>query len=140
MFASGNSAKTPTIAFNAYTMSSRNYANGQTIVFPDVLLNDGDGYDKITGIFTAPVAGLYYFSVHICHLQAKYVVAAIVHGDTTVAVTTEYESSLESCSSVMAPVKISVGERVYVKCTYNSALRADSKHRWPSFTGVLLNI
>jgi hypothetical protein len=91
-------------------------------------------------MFTAPVAGLYYFSVHVCHATAKYAVAAIVHGHTIIAVTTEYERSVGSCSSVMAPVKMSLGERVYVKCTYISSLRADSQHRWPSFTGVLLNI
>ncbi|XP_060551111.1 heavy metal-binding protein HIP-like [Ruditapes philippinarum] len=91
----GNFTKTPKIAFNAYTRSGRNYDNVQTIVFPDVLLNEGGGYDKITGMFTAPVTGLYYFSVHICHEAAKFVVAAIVHGHTRVAVTSEYETLKE---------------------------------------------
>ncbi|XP_060560655.1 heavy metal-binding protein HIP-like [Ruditapes philippinarum] len=136
----GNFTKTPKIAFNAYTRSGKNYDNGQTFVFPDVLLNEGGGYDKITGMFTAPVTGLFFFSVHICQEVSKYVVAAIVHGHTTVAVTSEYESIGASCSSVMAPVKMTAGERVYVKCPYPSVLRADSSHRWPSFTGVLLNI
>ncbi|XP_060560685.1 cerebellin-3-like [Ruditapes philippinarum] len=136
----GNFTSTPKIAFNAYTRSGKNYGNSQTIVFPDVLLNEGGGYDKITGMFTAPVAGLYYFSVHICQAKAKYVVAAIVHGHTTIAVTSEYESIGASCSSVMAPVKMTLGERVYVKCTHPSVMLADAQYRWPSFTGVLFSI
>ena len=37
----------------------------QNIVFDHVDLNQGHGYDKITGMFTAPVSGLYQFSLHI---------------------------------------------------------------------------
>ena len=37
----------------------------QNIVFDHVDLNQGQGYDKTTGVFTAPVSGLYQFSLHI---------------------------------------------------------------------------
>jgi hypothetical protein len=140
MFALGNFTKIPKIAFNARTKYSRTiYVVAQTIVFPDVLLNEGGGYDKITGIFTAPLAGLYHFSVHICHATAKFMVVAIVHMDTDVAMTTGYENDNSSCSSAMALVKMEIGDRVYVKVAYPSTMYAD-KYRWPSFSGVLLNI
>ncbi|XP_060606448.1 collagen alpha-1(X) chain-like [Ruditapes philippinarum] len=136
----GNFTKIPKVAFNARTKYSRAvYVVSQTMVFPEVTLNEGGGYDKITGIFTAPLAGLYQFSVHICHATTKYVVVAIVHKDTEVAMTTGYEKDTSSCSSAMALVNMETGDRVYVKVTYPSALYAD-KYRWPSFSGVLLNI
>ncbi|XP_060606447.1 uncharacterized protein LOC132758768 [Ruditapes philippinarum] len=137
----GNFTKTPTIAFNAYLMPGRVYGDGETVVFSEILLNEGYGYDKSTGIFTAPLAGLYEFSVHVCNVDAKFMTVAIVYMDTEVAATTEYESNSSSCSSVLAPVKMAIGGRVYVKSTYHkNAMFSDSRHRRPSFTGVLLNI
>ncbi|XP_060551112.1 cerebellin-3-like [Ruditapes philippinarum] len=132
---------TPKVAFNAYSSTGGSYGVGQSIIFPVVLLNEGGGYDQSTGIFTAPVAGIYHFSIHVCHAQAKYMVAAIVHEDNTVAITTGYENEASSCNSAMVPVKMETGERVYVKSTYTeSILLADSQYRWPSFTGVLINV
>ena len=131
----------PKVAFNAYTTSNGNYGVDQVVKFPNVLLNEGGGYDKNTGVFTAPVGGLYQFSVHICHVRGHYMVVAIVHGDTKIAITTEYENNLESCSSVMAPLIMKKDERVNIKSTYeHSKLKADIPFRWPSFTGVLLNV
>ena len=36
---------------------------GQTIVFDEVITNVGNGYDNLTGIFTAPVSGVYVFDM-----------------------------------------------------------------------------
>ncbi|XP_055883593.1 uncharacterized protein LOC106068713 [Biomphalaria glabrata] len=50
-----------TVAFSAAVNQEKNIVSGDTIVFTDVMLNDGQGYNETTGIFTAPVAGLYAF-------------------------------------------------------------------------------
>ena len=36
---------------------------GQTIIYNNILTNDGNGYDDRTGVFTWPVAGTYLFEV-----------------------------------------------------------------------------
>ena len=36
---------------------------GQTVIFDEVLTNEGNGYDDRTGVFTCPVAGNYMFVV-----------------------------------------------------------------------------
>lgn len=36
---------------------------GQTIIYNNILTNDGNGYDDKTGVFTCPVAGTYMFVV-----------------------------------------------------------------------------
>nr|XP_022301699.1 EMILIN-2-like [Crassostrea virginica] len=36
---------------------------GQTVIFDEVLTNDGNGYDDRTGVFTCPLAGTYMFVV-----------------------------------------------------------------------------
>ena len=35
----------------------------QTVIYDEVLENDGNGYDDRTGVFTCPVAGTYMFIV-----------------------------------------------------------------------------
>lgn len=36
---------------------------GQTVIYDEILTNEGDGYDDRTGVFTCPVAGTYIFVV-----------------------------------------------------------------------------
>ncbi|XP_045184488.2 cerebellin-3-like [Mercenaria mercenaria] len=133
-------AETPKIAFNAYTTSGGSYSDNQKIIFPNVLLNKGGGYSKDTGDFTAPIAGLYHFSAHICHIKGQYMVASIVHEGKEIAITTEYESSAESCSSLSVPAIMNVNEKVFIKSSYGSSkMQADSDYRWPSFSGFLVN-
>ena len=52
------------IAFHAYLASTiLETTYGQTIVFNQVDTNLGGGYSGTTGVFTAPVAGTYVFSL-----------------------------------------------------------------------------
>ena len=52
------------IAFHAYLSSAiHGTTSGQTIVFDRVDTNLGGGYSSTTGVFTAPVAGTFVFSL-----------------------------------------------------------------------------
>ncbi|XP_060578276.1 complement C1q tumor necrosis factor-related protein 2-like [Ruditapes philippinarum] len=130
---------TPKVAFNAYSSTGGNYGVDESIIFPVVLLNEGCGYNESTGIFTAPVAGMYQFSVQICNAAYKYLCAAIVHENTTIAITTNYDT-VSTCSSTMVPAKIETGDQVYVKSTYEESVMYSNKNRWPSFTGLLTSV
>lgn len=50
----------PTFSAYGNTIGSRTV--GSTIVYPSISVNVGNGYDNTTGVFTAPVAGVYEFS------------------------------------------------------------------------------
>ena len=38
---------------------------GQTVIYDEVLTNEGNGYDDKTGVFTCPLAGTYIFVVDV---------------------------------------------------------------------------
>ncbi|XP_045184138.2 heavy metal-binding protein HIP-like [Mercenaria mercenaria] len=126
------------IAFNAYTTVKGEYAHNQTLIFPDVLLNEGGGYDPATGNFTAPVAGLYHFTAQVCNQHAEAMVITIMHGEDRLAISTTYEDKYSSCSSTSAPVIMEVGESVYIKTLHNDNYLQFDAYRRPAFMGVLV--
>jgi hypothetical protein len=132
---------TTKIAFHAYTKSGGSYTKNQLLIFPYVLINMGEGYDKSTGFFTAPVTGLYLFSAHICNASSHYMIISIIHEEVVIAKTDAFESDQTTCSSVSAPVLVKMGGKVSIMSSYGSCkLYADYDFRWPSFAGVLLHV
>lgn len=64
----GRSKETvPIVAFIAYLqqMLSVQSNRSATIIFEDTNINEGNGYNSTTGIFTAPHQGIYKFSMTI---------------------------------------------------------------------------
>ena len=54
------------VAFSAYLDHTlRNMGNDQIIVFNQIILNEGGGYDQETGVFTCPKSGLYLITFFI---------------------------------------------------------------------------
>ena len=47
--------------FTVTRLSDQSRTDGQVVTFASGEINDGDGYDRTTGRFTAPLAGYYYF-------------------------------------------------------------------------------
>ncbi|XP_062590538.1 multimerin-2-like [Saccostrea cucullata] len=57
--------KSRNIAFSASMSSGSSSWKGDTLVFPAVITNEGNGYNPSNGIFTAPTAGMYVFFVNV---------------------------------------------------------------------------
>ena len=45
---------------------------GQTVIYDEVLTNEGNGYDDRTGVFTCPLAGTYIFVVDALSPRATW--------------------------------------------------------------------
>ena len=45
---------------------------GQTVIYDQVLTNEGNGYDDRTGVFTCPLAGTYIFVVDVLSPPATW--------------------------------------------------------------------
>ncbi|XP_060579239.1 heavy metal-binding protein HIP-like, partial [Ruditapes philippinarum] len=62
----------------------------EILIFEKTITNEGTGYGTSTGLFTAPVGGLYQFSVHICALQNKYSYLGLVMEGNVIAADANY--------------------------------------------------
>ena len=49
------------VYFNVKKETDSDFGSDTTLVFPDVRSNQGSGYNSSDGIFTAPIAGTYFF-------------------------------------------------------------------------------
>ncbi|XP_053400228.1 cerebellin-3-like [Mercenaria mercenaria] len=129
----------PVVAFHARRSSTVTVSSGGTVVFDTVLMNEGESYDRATGVFTAPYNGLYYFAAHVCNQGNKDVQYAIVVDNNQLTSSTQYDdNSVYSCSSVNAVVVMKSADRAWIKCTDSSTFYNDGR-RWNSFVGSLLN-
>ncbi|XP_060566532.1 heavy metal-binding protein HIP-like [Ruditapes philippinarum] len=127
-----------TVAFSSEAPDRSKYSTGDTIVFKNAVLNEGNVYDSSTGEFNAPENGLYQFSVHVCNSGGDNVAYAIVHDDALIASSVQFQHSGSSCSSVNALRVVDKGQKVYVKCTFPTVMEED-EWRSAMFMGILLH-
>ncbi|XP_060585065.1 uncharacterized protein LOC132741007 [Ruditapes philippinarum] len=134
------SVHVPLVAFHVYNPLHTNLEVGQVIVYQTVPLNEGNGYDRKTGIFTTPVTGLYQFSAHICNQDNAMFVYAIVLEGETIALSTQRDMP-SSCNTVNALTVASAGQQVSVQGVHMSKSYQviENPHRKNSFNGVLLH-
>jgi len=97
---------------NSYiTMTS----NNQILVFDHVLLNEGNGYRRHTGIFTCPLAGIYNIQWTILpNHRATFHTELVVNGDVIMF---NYAASqvISRTTSTMATMYLSLGDKVWIR-------------------------
>ncbi|KAL3856566.1 hypothetical protein ACJMK2_011301 [Sinanodonta woodiana] len=109
--------------YNAFTARSSDdlghLSMGQTIVFNDVYLNLGNGYDKNSGIFRAPVAGLYLVLVTISSRGYNTPDVEVVKNGSPLCRVVVWIGSNHDEVSIGSPcnvlVQLAVGDQVWVR-------------------------
>ncbi|XP_075069472.1 EMILIN-2 [Mixophyes fleayi] len=147
----GAIATTAQISFSAGLTELPNPFDVGLIPFNSVFVNDGDHYNPITGIFTAPIEGRYMITAVLTPEQENYVEAVLSVSNISVARldTAGYSRELleynkpssrrSFCSGVGTfnlILHLKAGDEVSVVLTEGAL--ADSDEMYSTFSGVLL--
>ena len=111
--------------------------SGQTVVYDGILINEGNGYDDRTGVFTCLVAGTYMFVVDSLsrsrswlHLKLNKTTVASLYRDN------QFSKNPWLQISRTVVLKLKVGDHVKVVSGYNNALIHSVTYS--GFTGTFL--
>ncbi|WAR03084.1 EMIL1-like protein [Mya arenaria] len=138
------------VSFTAYLSHSvTNIVHNTPVVYDTVLLNDGAAYDPLTGVFTAPLTGVYLFSVSSGSknlpgsnlTQYDVFTRLVVDGVHKLSAVAESKNVYDDeQGSTTAILPIQKGSRVWVfhQITGGHSLFAEDGERVTSFAGALL--
>lgn len=106
------------VAFTATRNQSLLFSAGTTLVFSYALTNIGGGYNAVTGVFTAPLGGVYVFIYKITERQNSvgptiYFVKNGANQGSNVGNEGPTNSFRSSSSSIV--LELIPGDRVWVK-------------------------
>ncbi|XP_062598315.1 cerebellin-1-like [Saccostrea cucullata] len=127
------------VAFHAMMKTSHsNLKSHQKVIFESVLLNIGRGYDAKTGVFTAPVDGIYHFEWTTLANVKQYFITLLVKEN--IQMSSNYCAEITNtehgqCSS-SAIVEMKAKQRVWIK-PYSSYARG-VLGGWNYFSGHIL--
>ena len=108
-----------------------------TLKFDYIITNIGDGYDPHTGIFTAPVGGVYSFFLTLMSVYGHPAIYLSINKDGAILDEVFAEGMLDNYDqgSTEVTTHLQAGEQVWVRQESGNAVRGGS---WTVFTGYLL--
>lgn len=103
------------------------------LLFTNVSLNDGGGYDPATGVFTAPVAGVYNISGVTSRNDDRHVqVGIFLNGQI-------YAAYLGRDGGSSVTLRLQAGDRVWLQATYPyGSTYTVNLNEWHHFSGHLV--
>ncbi|XP_059210159.1 complement C1q-like protein 2 [Centropristis striata] len=135
--------ETTTVAFTA-ALGGGGAAYGPfniatTLMYKTVITNIGNAYNPSTGIFTAPVSGLYYFTIFY-HAGGQSVAHLTLYKNNEVIVITSDHTSSEFDTADnggnAAFVQLQSRDQVYVRMDLNAYVWGNDHHT--TFSGFLV--
>ncbi|XP_076088722.1 complement C1q tumor necrosis factor-related protein 3-like [Mytilus galloprovincialis] len=129
------------VAFMVKTISALiNIPAKSTVVYHTVVTNIGNGYDKSTGIFTAPSNGIYIFSWTVLTHNHKYFVTYLaLNGNVIIKNYTGANSVADHISSSQnAVLEIKKDDKVFVKVLEGYTGQYMIGNHYSSFSGYKL--
>lgn len=113
-----------------------NMGMDQTVQFPKIITNVGNGFDSLTGIFRAPVPGLYLFSASILSHAGNEVRCQIVHNGEGLVYIFAGDTATYSTGAKSIVLDLVKNDEVWIKIVHSD----DNiyGYSWSSFMGVLI--
>ncbi|XP_029513232.1 complement C1q-like protein 2 [Oncorhynchus nerka] len=109
-----------------------------TLIFKNVITNIGSAYNPSTGVFAAPIAGVYYFSFfyHAGGSQTKYI--SLFKNGQRMVTSSDHQSSGDGADNGANAVtlQLEVGDQVFIRLMANTHVWDSVNHT--TFNGFLL--
>ncbi|XP_045194944.1 complement C1q tumor necrosis factor-related protein 2-like [Mercenaria mercenaria] len=130
------------VAFSTLlTTNQKNIGLSQTIKFDKILLNDGAGYRKYSGVFTVPVSGVYMFSYFFGHGYSHgQIWLRLMHNGQKVnaGVTDTFHNNQDLQGGNTAIIRAHVGDTIWIESFHQNDASLYGIIGFTSFSGVLL--
>ncbi|KAM8966909.1 LOW QUALITY PROTEIN: EMILIN-2 [Pelodytes ibericus] len=140
------------ISFSVGLTEHTNYFDVGIVRFNKVIINDGEHYNALTGIFTAPIEGRYMISAVLTSAQNYHVEAVLSVSNVSVAQMDssgyrkellEYHrpNSRQNCGGVGTfnlILHLNMGDEVSIVLTGGKLAQSDSDEMYSTFSGVFL--
>ena len=129
------------VAFESSKLENLTLNTDQVYVYTITVMNIGHGYDNGTGIFTAPVSGLYSFSTQHCLPYSgnrSSSIFSFVADNRKIKNIMFKNSNHVTCGTFDAIAYLNKGGRVWIQCSSFSTLYEDNV-RWNTFSGFLIH-
>ncbi|XP_036451790.1 complement C1q-like protein 2 [Colossoma macropomum] len=134
-------ANTPKLAFSFASGLNGNLGplpNDTILVFKKEITNFGKAYSKITGVFIAPLRGVYYFRFNVLGSSSSHMLAVCLYkNEEKVLDVTEYPKGTYKYAIGGATLLLQKGDHVYVMLRSNSQINDNSDNHC-NFSGFLL--
>ncbi|XP_052078779.1 heavy metal-binding protein HIP-like [Mytilus californianus] len=130
------STQSRSIAFSATRTTDITLSSLQTLVFDKVYLNEGGGYNAHTGLFTAPVNGMYYFAVSFLAVRGTTHLMLLKNNHE---VSRGYGNSHDETGSIVSTVLLKRGDIVRIAEMTGRGRDRTRGDGWSSFTGFKFN-
>jgi hypothetical protein len=131
------------VAFSAYLSYLQEHLGiHQTIKFDKIITNDGNAYNAVTGIFTAPVTGTYVFIFYL-NSSTSNVEFRLMADNSIKASGTSRPFELNQSKDVQGGgtvvLRLNQGVSVWIQnASADSTVYSTSTFRWVTFSGFLL--
>uniref|UniRef100_I3IUZ0 Complement C1q-like protein 4 n=1 Tax=Oreochromis niloticus TaxID=8128 RepID=I3IUZ0_ORENI len=108
-----------------------------TLIFKRVVTNIGNAYNINTGIFTAPVRGVYHFECHVYGSADIMTRVALFKNGERIFIILELQPSHVWTSSNGASLLLEAGDHIFLRLSADARVR-DSEGHHTTFSGHLL--
>ncbi|XP_061110396.1 complement C1q tumor necrosis factor-related protein 3-like [Conger conger] len=136
----------PVVAFTASLVDAGHghygpFNTNAVLVLRNVLTNRGNAYSPTTGLFSAPVAGLYFFSFSSLSAGAQPCGVGLYRNAERVATACDHSAPATAHSAGNAAVLwLKAGDRVSLQLGAGAMAIDDSSLRQTTFTGFLVSL
>uniref|UniRef100_A0AAR2JK64 C1q domain-containing protein n=1 Tax=Pygocentrus nattereri TaxID=42514 RepID=A0AAR2JK64_PYGNA len=108
-----------------------------TVVFRKKITDVGKAFSPVTGVFTAPLRGVYYFRFNLLGISSYWLAVCLYKNHTKILDVTKYPKGQYKYAVGGATLLLQKGDHVYIKLRQKSQV-SDNSDNHCTFSGFLL--